>query len=194
LAVLLLSSVGCASGDAALDEPAPPSDGPSLPSGPCGAVTQSFAVPSVRHIGDCSALPETSLPPAGGDHYGTWAAFQSYDFPMPHGFLIHSMEHGAVVFYYNCPSGCDSEVAEAKAWLETQAEDPLCRGTGALRRVVLTPDPTLDVRWAISAWGHTLRAKCFDSEAFGAFYLAHYGHGPEQLCNAGAAFTEPPCP
>ena len=35
--------------------------------------------------------------------------------------------------------------------------------------VILTPDPTLDVRFAAAAWGHVLRASCFDRQAFGDF-------------------------
>jgi hypothetical protein len=187
---LLFTSAACSEDQG---PPPTPRGQPSAPVGPCKVVTQSFDVRSALHVDNCSALPDTSKPPAGGDHYGTWAAFQSYTFPIPHGFLIHSMEHGAVIFYYNCPSSCDSEVAQVQAFIDAQPEDPLCLGQGTLRRAVLTPDPTLDVRFAMSAWGETLRADCFDSEAFGAFYQAHYGHGPEQLCNAGAAFDAPPC-
>jgi hypothetical protein len=52
---------------------------------------------------------------------------------------------------------------------------------------VLAPDPTLDVRWAASAWdrvsgGWTLRAASFDQEAFQAFFTAHYDQGPESIC------------
>ena len=102
------------------------------------------------------------------------------------------MEHGALVFYYNCED-CADEVAQVSAWLDARPEDPLCLGTGALRRVVLTPDPTLYARWAIGAWEHTLRADCFDPQAFETFYQAHYGQGPERLCAPGAAFDAPPC-
>lgn len=191
MAALLLTCVACASGDSG--EPPTPREQPSTPVGACKVVTQSFMVPSARHVADCSALPETSSPPAGGDHYGTWAAFQNYSFPIPHGFLIHAMEHGAVVVYYNCPDGCENEVAEVQAWLDAQPEDPLCVGEPTLRRAVLTPDPTLEVRWAMSAWGETLRANCFDSQAFSSFYDAHYGHGLEPFCTAGVAFDAPPC-
>jgi hypothetical protein len=179
----------CASGDASIISNGAPSD----PSGPCEAVSESFTVNSAMHVADCSALEEASNPPAGGDHYGTWAAFQSYTFPIPHGFLIHSMEHGAVVFYYNCPDGCADEVSRAQALLDAQAADPLCAGNGVLRRAILLPDPTLDVRWAASAWGSTLRANCFDEAVFGDFYRAHYDKGPEKLCVAGVAFAATPC-
>ena len=51
-------------------------------------------------------------PPVFGDHYPTWAAFQTYEYPVPLGYLVHSLEHGAVVVFYDCPEGCAEEVAE----------------------------------------------------------------------------------
>ena len=162
--------------------------------GPCRAVTQSFEIASAIHVPKCAELPDLPKPPAGGDHYDEWAAFQSYDFPIPRGFVMHCMEHGAIVFSYNCGvDGCPDEVAAAQALIDAQAEDPLCTGTGAVRRAVLLPDPTLDVRWGASAWGHNLRAECFAPEAFGAFYRAHYGQTYEDICYPGTPFTVPPC-
>lgn len=161
--------------------------------GDCHAVTQGFAIDSATHVAECSSLPQASRPPNGGPHYPIWAAFQSYDFPIADGYLIHCMEHGAVVFWYHCPDGCADEVATVQAFIDSQPEDPQCSGTGASRRVVMVPDPSLDVRWAASAWGYTLRADCFDPAAFQAFYDAHYAQGPEDLCNAGTAFTASPC-
>jgi hypothetical protein len=49
----------------------------------------------------------------------------------------------------------------------------------------MTPDPHLDVRFAASAWDWTLRANCFDTDAFLAFAQAHYAQGLEPLCNSG---------
>jgi hypothetical protein len=56
------------------------------------------------------------------------------------------------------------------------------------RRVVLTPDPLLDVRWGVSAWGHTLRADCVDDDRFRQFYLNHFGRGLEAECANGSNF------
>jgi len=52
-------------------------------------------------------------------------------------------------------------------------------------RMVMTPDPNLDVKFAASAWGWTLRADCFDPEAFGDFVGAHYAQGREAVCGQG---------
>jgi hypothetical protein len=105
----------------------------------------------------------------------------TYSAPIPEGFWVHNMERGAVVLTYNCPNGCDTDVAAAQAWIDALPTDPVC---GA-NRVVMTPDPNLDVEFAASAWRWTLRANCFDSTAFGAFYTAHYGGGRELICAGG---------
>jgi hypothetical protein len=107
---------------------------------------------------------------------------------------VHALEHGAIVFWYNCPEGCAEEVAEVEAFIAGLPEDPLCANTPAARRAVVVPYPALASRWAASAWGHALTADCFDDAAFGSFYTDHYGQGREDLCNAGQVFTQDPCP
>jgi Protein of unknown function (DUF3105) len=149
---------------------------------------------SAIHVELCTEVAYSTNPPSGGDHYAIWAAFQTYDYPVPAGFLVHDLEHGAVVFSYNCPEGCDDEVAEVQAFIDNQPVDPLCASFTAPRRVLLVPDPELPSRWAASAWGFALTASCFQSGEFGAFYTAHYGRGPEQLCNDGRLITADECP
>ena|GEM_PF-981435 len=145
------------------------------------------------HQASCSDLTPSTNPPMGGPHYDTWAAYGVYTFPVPKGFLIHDMEHGGIVVWYNCPDGCSREVAAATAWLDALPEDPLCAGSPALRRVVLTPAPDLPTRWAISAAKASITSDCFDSARFRQFYLDHFGKGPENTCSAGSSFTTSPC-
>jgi hypothetical protein len=163
--------------------------------GECNASVVESPPTSALHELQCTAVTYTTNPPSGGNHYGTWAAYRSYGFPLPAGYLVHSLEHGAVVFWYNCPEGCADEVAEVQAFIDALPEDPRCDGAGVPRRTVLVPSPELGSRWAASAWGFALTADCFDSEAFRAFYDDHYGLGPEDLCNPPAAtYTSNPCP
>ncbi len=135
----------------------------------------------------CVPVSYTTNPPSSGSHYPSWAAFKTYAAPVPWGFLVHSLEHGAVVVVYNCPSGCPHEVATAQAWIDALPTDANC---GARPRVVLAPDPSLDVRWAATAWTWTLRACIFDQAMFQQFFEDHYGRGPEGLpevvCNSGS--------
>jgi hypothetical protein len=163
------------------------------PSGVCNVMLEESLPSSALHLANCSATSYATDPPSGGDHYGNWAAFQSYDFPVPEGFLVHALEHGAVVFWYNCPDGCADEVATVEAFIGGLPEDPLCDPFGVPRRAILTPSTTLGSRWAASSWGYALTADCFDEVAFRDFYSEHYGKGREPLCNAGQAFTSNPC-
>jgi len=145
------------------------------------------------HLAVCSEVSYPDNPPAGGHHYSQWAAYQSYAFPVPRGFWVHDLEHGAVVYGYNCPDGCADEVAQVQALIDALPADAQCSAETP-RRVVLTPDPLLDVRWGVSAWGFTLRADCVDSERFRQFYLNHFARAPENLCNPGTDFGgTPPC-
>jgi Protein of unknown function (DUF3105) len=177
-------------------------DAPGFPAGSggstpalCDSVFEQHPPASASHLAPCSAVSYESNPPSGGNHYGVWAEFQSYDFAVPVGFLVHSLEHGAVVFWYNCPDGCAEEVARASAMIDSFPLDPLCAGTGAPRRAILVPSPDLDARWAASAWGFLEKADCFDEAVLRSFYADHYGQGPEDLCVApGTTLTASTCP
>lgn len=134
----------------------------------------------------CSPLIFATNPPSSGNHYAIWADYRTYARPILRGFWVHSLEHGAVVITYNCPGGCAEDVAAAQAFI-----DGLPADCGPMsRRVIMTPDPELDVRFAASAWGYTLRANCFDRDTFSSFYSAHYDHGPESICGGGTDPTE----
>ncbi len=85
------------------------------------------------------------------------------------------MEHGGAVIAYNCgAAGCADELARAQTFV-AGITDAACTPA----RVILMPDPTLDVRWAATAWTWTLRAECFDDAAFTQFIADHLGHGLE---------------
>jgi hypothetical protein len=171
-----------------------PDAGGSAGGGDCNVNVIEQPPASADHLILCSDVSYDTNPPSGGAHYAVWPAFQTYAFPLPAGVLVHALEHGAIVFWYNCPEGCPDEVAEVEAFIAAEPSDPLCVGTPAARRAVLVPYPDLASRWAASSWGFALTADCFDPEAFGAFYTEHYGRGREPLCNTGPAYTESPCP
>jgi hypothetical protein len=162
------------------------------PQGECNAVETSFRDGSRDHVAPCSDVSYGMTPPVFGDHYPTWAAFQTYDYPVPLGYLVHDLEHGAVVVFYDCPDGCADEVAEVRSAIDAWPADPLCTAD-VVRRVILVPKPGLGARWAASAWGHSLEADCFDAALFADFYDRHVGNAPEDLCNQGQVIAETAC-
>jgi hypothetical protein len=160
-----------------------PGDGDARPDrGDCQATAASHPIEGATHMPICSPLSYGTNPPSSGNHYSVWAAYKTYDRPFSRGFWVHSLEHGAVVITYNCPEGCADEVAAVQAFIDCLPAD--CGDS--VRRMILTPDPDLDVRFAASAWGHTLRANCFDRDAFSKFFTEHYDHAPESICGGGA--------
>jgi len=149
----------------------------------CNVEVQAQPDEGAGHKPECDPVTHTSNPPSSGWHWGKAPAYGIYKEALPRGYYVHSLEHGTVAILYNCPEGCPAEVARAEAAIRALPLDPVCVASGIpSRRVILTPDPLIDVRWAASAWNYTLRAPCFDSEKFLAFYWAHVNHGPEQTC------------
>jgi hypothetical protein len=182
-----------------VEDPIPEAFDASPPTGPCAAVEQRHGIEGHDHVPSCTTIRYGTTPPSSGSHYPEWAAFKVYDSAIPEGFWVHDLEHGAVVLSYNCalarsdgdasPAGdCASDVAAARRMIDSLPDDPLCTAAaeGVRHRIVLVPDPKLDVPFAASAWGWTLRARCFDEGTFRAFVDRHYAQGPEALCAQGA--------
>jgi len=167
------------------DAAEPPEASPQTPDGgECNVLVESQPNGGHVHTQDCSPVTYVSNPPASGTHYPDWAMYKSYTAPVPWGFLVHDLEHGAVVITYSCPDGCADEVAQVQAFIGGLPPDAGCNR--APMKIVLAPAPDLDVRWAASAWTWTLRASCFDSGAFAAFITAHYqGPDTEAACGGG---------
>lgn len=142
------------------------------------------------HVAIGTDIVWDSNPPSSGPHYPVWAAFQAYSSPVPRGYYVHDLEHGAIVFTYNCAlidADCASVAAALQAASDAVPDDPLCaaEGTGVRVRTVITPDPLLDVPVAAAAWGYTYKADCVDLPSLIAFATEHYGNGPELLCSQG---------
>jgi hypothetical protein len=97
------------------------------------------------------------------------------------------MEHGAVVLAYDCPSAsaCPEISGPLEAFAAAYPEDTRCIGTGRRHRLIVVPDPTLDIPVAAAAWGHGYRAHCVDDPSLRAFVDAHYGLAPEDFCSPG---------
>lgn len=153
--------------------------------GQCTSTIQRHADEGFVHISCTKPTDYQTDPPSSGNHYSCWAAYQTYAAPIPWGNLVHSLEHGAMVIVYNCPEGCDDDVASIQSFIDGLPLDEDCAPSLGRNRIILMPDPMLDVRFAASAWTWTLRADCFDPGAFRQFFNDHYDHGRELICSNG---------
>lgn len=184
LLILALALVGCGSNDPELVT-LHPDAAPIAPFVECTVEIRAAPPASANHQTPCTPT-NYQLPTAGGDHYSVWADFGAYAQPVPWGFLVHSMEHGAVVLSYRC-EGADCAPIEAAfdALRSRQPADALCVREDVPNRLIVAPEPSLEWPIALSAWGHTYRATCIDPASLADFVDAHYAGGPEDLCVPG---------
>jgi hypothetical protein len=132
--------------------------------GACDAAEQDFG--SARHI--THPIDYADTPPYGGDHNPCWAAWGVHTEPVDDDNWVHNLEHGGVVFLYNCPEGCDED-ATAIADLATSL------GPYAL----VTPYSDMTRKFAVISWGHRLEMDCRDDDVLRQFYIDHQDNAPE---------------
>ena len=107
--------------------------------------------------------------PTSGPHDQNWINPGVYDTVQPPTKLVHSVEHGMVVIYYDAPS------SEAMSMLEDWAG--LYKGPWS--GVVVTPGPGIGEELVLTAWNRTLRLKPFEAASAAAFIDRFRGRGPE---------------
>lgn len=151
----------------------------------CPATVQKVPYEGAQHVPVDMPVSYGSNPPASGMHYPFWGRWGEHVNPLPRGHYVHNLEHGGVVLLYRCTAPCPDVVAGLRAVLSAQPQDPAC--TAPLRsRIVLTPDPLLDVPVAAAAWQHIYRADCVDAPSLSAFISQHYDQASESLCAEGS--------
>jgi hypothetical protein len=199
VATLLVGCGSITSGTATVTPPSEagvmPLDGSTLMSdgggdsdgGGCTTTIQQWPDEGFTHVPCTTNVGYQTEPPSSGNHYACWAAYQTYSAPIPWGNVMHSLEHGAIAFVYNCPDGCAADVASIQAFIDGLPLDSDCAPTLGKNRIILMPDPdpNLGARFAASSWDWTLRADCFDPVAFRQFFNDHYDHGREVICSDG---------
>jgi hypothetical protein len=172
------------------DNKTQPADARPDGSGLCGTVTTEYPLVADQHVAVCSVIAYASNPPTSGPHYPNWAKFKAFPSKVGRPFLVHDLEHGAIVVTYNCPEGCADDVAALTTMLAARPADSLC-SSSVRNRFVVAPDPDLDVRFAATAWGFSLRSNCFDLSALSVFIDDHYGRAPEKVCADGIDVLDP---
>jgi hypothetical protein len=135
-------------------------------------------IPDRSHVAEgTDPGPYNSDPPTSGRHYDTPAAAGFYDsdpYPShPEGHLVHSLEHGYVIFWYNCKP---LSVADCST-LKTQIKDAM--NAGGNSKLIAFPWPSIDVPVVMTSWGRLLKLETFDPQEAAAFIRANRNQAPE---------------
>lgn len=125
------------------------------------------------HVSSQADLEYDRVPPTGGPHYADVVGPGVYDEPQSLGKLVHNLEHGHVVVYY------DPEVITpaARESLERFAEQH--GDTWAAMVVVPHPADDPEADYVLTAWGKRLTMDGYDARVVRAFLAEYVGRGPE---------------
>lgn len=139
-----------------------------------GAVepVESFSNEGFRHVPIGSEVAYRTDPPTSGPHYDQVARPGFYRERAPaSGFLVHNLEHGHVILYYNR----QLLTAEELAYLESLTH----RYPGTWDAVLAVPRDDPEHVLILTAWQHRQRLRTFDRAAVEAFVDRFRGRGPE---------------
>jgi len=148
---------------------------------PAEAMGEVIPIASSDHIADgTDPGPYSSDPPAGGVHYADTLPAKFYQesdlasLPArPEVHLVHNLEHGHVIFWYNCAALAEGSCDQ----LKEQIQGVIDEFDGV--KVLAFPWQSLEEPVAATSWGRLYRFESFDPEIARQFVLANRNKAPE---------------
>ncbi|RLM39944.1 DUF3105 domain-containing protein [Haloarcula sp. Atlit-120R] len=137
------------------------------------AGVQQFPDRGANHVEEGSAIDYQRVPPLSGTHYASTVGAGFYEATPLLGSLVHTLEHGAVIVYYDPDEISPGARESLRGFSSTH--------TGTWRSVVVVPNPSDDPRapYVMTAWRHELPMDGYDAETVHAFLSEYLGRGPE---------------
>jgi hypothetical protein len=145
------------------------------------AVGEEVPVLSDSHVEEgTDPGPYNSDPPTSGRHYASEFVagfFEESDLASlpayPEGYLVHNLEHGYVIFWYNCAVLDEAGCAQLKAGIRGVMDE----FDGV--KLIAFPRATLRVPLAMTSWGRLQEFETFDAEGARRFVRANRYRAPE---------------
>lgn len=133
---------------------------------------ESFGSEGDTHVPVGLAPRYGTEPPTSGPHYASTADAKFHESSVDPGYLVHNLEHGHVVIYYDRTRLS----AEDEQWLRGLSS----RHGGAWDAVLAVPRPDPQYPLILTAWRHRFRLPRVDRAAAEQFVDAYRGRGPEK--------------
>lgn len=120
------------------------------------------------HLNPGDPIPAyKSVPPTSGTHNQTWYPAGIYDNNADITQLIHSLEHGYVILYYN-----NISQDEINQLASIQRSDSF--------KMIVAPYPNMPYKVAIAAWARLQTCDGVNEQAIRSFTAQFRNQGPEQ--------------
>lgn len=132
---------------------------------------QEFPSEGRNHVATGTEVDYDTSPPTSGPHYGSWTDPGYYTEQPAAGHLVHSLEHGYVVIYYD-PAAITPEAEESlRAFADAHDQ--------RWQAVIVVPSETIETPYVLTAWRAMLQMEEYDAETVRAFLAEYLGRGPE---------------
>jgi len=132
-------------------------------------VGQEVKIEGGNHLPEGTQITYNSNPPAGGSHYPTTAHAGVYDKAPADGNLVHSLEHGAVILWYNPKLLSQEQISRLKNIFNQTSG-----------KAIMTPRDSMDFLVALSSWGRVLKLKDIDEKQIKDFFDTNRDRAPEK--------------
>jgi hypothetical protein len=122
--------------------------------------------------------PYNTNPPTSGRHFDASWRPAFYDAPpagvaYPEGHLVHSLEHGYIIFWYNC------DLLDEQACTELKADIQGVMDAERMNKVIAYPWTTIDYPVVLTSWGRMLEMETFDPDVARAYVQQNRNQSPE---------------
>jgi hypothetical protein len=128
--------------------------------------------------------PYSTNPPTEGHHFpvtfnpGFYTPDEVAKMPKyPQGYLVHDLEHGYVIYWYNCQADPSINCTDMQNAIKQIIQD------NNSFKVIGFPWPSQKEPLVMTSWGRILRLNKLDTATMRAFYKANVDKGPEQTPN-----------
>lgn len=144
-------------------------------------VGHEIPIMGAGHIPEDSDPGEyNSDPPTSGPHYaqpldpGFYEQADLADLgPFPHAYAVHNLEHGYIIFWYNCDLLDENSCVELKRQIRNFMDGSL------VPKLIAFPWQSTDVPLVLTSWGYRLEMPVFNASEANAFISANRLRAPE---------------
>ncbi len=123
-----------------------------------------------QHVAEGTPITYNTDPPTSGTHYPPSQPGGHYTREILPGYLVHSMEHGTVIIYYN-PTVSAAQQNELRDIIEPHL--------GNFATVIAVPRNDPEYPIILTAWRHWQRLRTYDANKIRDFIDLRLGKGPE---------------
>jgi hypothetical protein len=123
------------------------------------------------HIWPDHPVEYKTMPPTSGPHFPDPTSPGFYNTRPAFGYLVHSLEHGSVVIYYD-PGQLSPEIERSFRAL-------IAANSDAEVGIIAVPDAEFKYPFVLTAWDRMLKLDTYDPKVVTAFLAEYLGRGPE---------------